>query len=192
MKDIKNSLYLYAGTFTLLMVASLSLLTAGADYFNRLWLFLSVSVATLAAVLVVRECSRLKTAKLMIENKILYIQPMAMGDLGWENGTSGRIDQDLGKDAAGLPAESIEVFVSCFGILLGSKIIKFNQEGIRLKAVEIGRHYLSIDYGTDMDIRNIRLLYTRPDSDALTGIIEKFRYETGIVPAVTQEKGGLH
>lgn len=63
------------------------------------------------------------TLKLIIENKILYIQPMAMGDLEWENKGSGRIYKDLGKDAAGLPAESIEVFVSCFGILLGSKTL---------------------------------------------------------------------
>lgn len=186
MKYIKKSLYLYAGSFTLLIIASLSLLIAGADHLNRLWLFLPLSVSTLAAVLVIREYSRLKTAKLIIENQILYIQPMAMGVLGWENGSSGRIDKDLGKDAAGSPAESIEVFVSCFGILLGSKIIKFNQQGIRLKAVEIGRYYLSIDYGTDMDIRNIRLLYARPDSAVLADIIEKFRYETGIMPTITQ------
>lgn len=185
MKDIKKSLYLYSGIFTLLMIASLTLLIAGADHFIRLWLFLLLLLSTLAAVLVIWEYRKLKTAKLIIENKILYIQPMAMGDLGWENGSSGRIDNDLGKDAAGLPAESIEVFVSCFGILLGSKIIKFNQEGIRLKAVEIGRYYLSIDYGIDMDIRNIRLLYARPDSDILAGIIEKFRYETGITPTIT-------
>jgi hypothetical protein len=51
--------------------------------------------------------------------------------------------------------------------------------------VEIGRDYLSIDYGIDMDIRNIRLLYARPDSDILAGIIEKFRYETGITPTIT-------
>jgi hypothetical protein len=186
MKDIKKSLYLYAGIFILMMIATLLLLAAGADSFNRLWFLLPLSASALAAVLVIREYSRLKTAKIIIENKILYIQPMAIGDLGWDNRGSGRIDHDLGKDTAGLPAESIEVFVSCFGILLGSKIIKFNQEGIQLKAVEIGRHYLFIDYGTGMDIRNIRLLYARPDSDVLAGIIEKFRYETGIVPAVTQ------
>lgn len=186
MKDIKKSLYLYAGIFTLLIIASLSLFIAGADHLNRLWLLLPLSVSTLAAVLVIREYSRLKTAKLIIENQILYIQPVVMGALGWENGSLGRNDRGLGKNAADLPAESIEVFVSCFGILLGSKIIKFNQDGIRLKAVEIGQYYLSIDYGMNMDIRNIRLIHARPDSAVLADIIEKFRYETGIVPVVTQ------
>ena len=185
MKDIKKSLYLYAGIFTLLMIASLTLLIAGTGHLNRLWLFLPLSLSVPAAVLVIWEYRKLKTAKLIIENKILYIQPMAMGDLGWECGSSGRIDKDLGKDAAGLPAESIEVFVSCFGILLGPKIIKFNQEGIRLKAVDIGRDYLSLDYGRDTDLRNIRLIHSRPDSAVLADIIEKFRYESGITPTIT-------
>ncbi len=89
------------------------------------------------------------------------------------------------KESEAESCETVEMYVSCFGILLGSKVIKFNQEGIRLKAVEIGRYYLSIDYGIDMDIRNIRLLYARPDSAVLAGIIEKFRYETGVTPTIT-------
>ena len=168
------------------MIATLCFLMAGIDYFNGFWLFLSLLLSALPAVLAIQEYSRLKTAKLIIENKILYIQPMAMSGLGWENRGLGRIDKDLGKDVSVLPTESIEVFVSCFGILLGSKIIKFNQEGIQLKAVEIGRHYLSVDYGTGSNSRNIRLLYARPDNDILAGIIEKFRYETGITPTITR------
>lgn len=170
MKDIKKSLYLYSGTFTLLIIASLSFLIAGADHLNRLWLFLPLSVSTLAAVFIFLEYSRLKTSKLIIENQILHICPAVIE----------------GRDAMGSSVESMEVFVSCFGILLGSNIIKFNQEGIRLKSVEIGRHYLSIDYGTDVDIQSIRLLYARPDCATIAGIIEKFRYETGVVPCVTQ------
>lgn len=131
-----------------------------------------------------RQYSRLKTAKLIVENKIMYIQPMMISDLLWEN--NGFESKDTGNKAENLAVESIEVFISCFGILLGSKIIKFNQKGIKLKAVEIGSSYVSIEYGTDMDIRNIWLLYVRPDNDILSDIIEKFRYETGIIPAVIQ------
>lgn len=185
MKAIKKDLYLHAGVFALLMAASLVLLTAGAGVVNRFWLYLSLSLSMLTVVLIVQAYRKLRTARVIIENKILCIQPMAMGDLGWESGSAGMSDKNLGKEAAGFPAESLEVFVSCFGILLGSQIIKFNQEGIRLIAVEIGRHYLSIDYGAGQDHRNIRLLYARPDSEALSEIIEKFRYETGITPTVT-------
>jgi hypothetical protein len=117
---------------------------------------------------------KLKDAQLIVENQILHIQPAVFRE------------PDSRKESGIQPCETIEMFVSGFGILLGSKIIKFNQAGIRLKAVEIGRDYLSIDYGTDAEVRNIRLLHARPDSAVLVGIIEKFRYETGIVPVVTE------
>ena len=116
----------------------------------------------------------MKDAQLIVENQILHIQPAVFRE------------PDNRKESGIQPCETIEMFVSGFGILLGSKIIKFNQEGIRLKAVEIGRDYLSIDYGTDAEVRNIRLLHVRPDSAVLVGIIEKFRYETGIVPVITE------
>lgn len=117
---------------------------------------------------------KLKDARLIVENQILHIQPAVFRE------PSNRNESGI------QPCETVEMFVSGFGILLGSKIIKFNREGIRLKAVEIGQDYLSIDYVTDAEARNIRLLHARPDSSTLAGIIEKFRYETGILPVVTE------
>jgi len=117
---------------------------------------------------------KMKSARLIIENQIFHIQPAVLRE------REGR------KESETKPCETVEMFVSCFGILLGSKIIKFNQEGIQLKAVEIGRDYLSIDYGTNTNISNIRLLYARPDSAVLADIVEKFRYETGVVPAIKE------
>ena len=117
---------------------------------------------------------RLTAARLIVENQILHIQPAVE-----------RV-RDSMKGSEVESCETVEMYVSCFGILLGSKVIKFNQEGIRLKAVEIGRDYLSLDYGRDTDIRSIRLIHSRPDSEILAGIIEKFRYETGITPTITR------
>lgn len=133
----------------------------------------TLSAGLLATFLFFTMNQRLTAARLIVENQILHIQPVVLRE------------RDSMKESEAEFCETAEVFVSCFGILLGPKIIKFNQEDIRLKAVEIGRYYLSIDYGIDMDIRNIRLLYARPDSGILAGIIEKFRYETGITPTVT-------
>ena len=116
---------------------------------------------------------RLIAARLIVENQILHIQPAVLRE------------RDSMKESEAASCETVEMFVSCFGILLGSKVIKFNQEDIRLKAVEIGRDYLSLDYGRDTDLRNIRLIHSRHDSAVLAGIIEKFRYETGITPTIT-------
>jgi len=134
---------------------------------------MALSAGLLAAFLFFTENQKLTAARLIVENQILHIQPAVLRE------------RDSVKESDVESCETVEMFVSCFGILLGSKVIKFNQEGIQLKAVEIGRDYLSLDYGRDMDIRNVRLIYSRPDSTVLAGIIEKFRYETGIIPTIT-------
>ncbi len=131
---------------------------------------LTVGLITTFLFFTVRK--KLTAARLIVENQILHIQPAVQRV--W----------DSTKESEAKPCETVEMFVSCFGILLGSKVIKFNQEGIRLKAVEIGRDYLSLDYGRDTDIRSIKLIHSRPCSDVLEGIIEKFRYETGITPTI--------
>jgi len=76
------------------------------------------------------------------------------------------------------------VIVSYFGILLGGKIIKFNQGGIRLRALEIGAVFISLTYGTEKRTQNIRLLRPVINPAELDKIAEKFRYETGSTPAL--------
>ncbi|NSW92071.1 MAG: hypothetical protein HPY74_15615 [Firmicutes bacterium] len=171
MKTIKRSLYFYTGAFTLLMIISLLFFIAEAQS-NGLRLPFLLSLSALAAGLAIREYNRFKAARLILENRILHIRPAVI--------------DHAGKDDADLLSESIEVFVSCFGILMGAKIVKFNQEGIRLKTVEIGLDYISLEYGTDTYTRKIRLLYAKPDSGRLADIAEKFRYETGVVPIITE------
>ena len=134
---------------------------------------MTLSAGLIAAFLFFIMNQRLTAARLIVENQILHIQPAVLRK------------RDSMKENEAESYETVEMFVSCFGILLGSKVIKFNQEDIRLKAVEIGRDYLSLDYGRDTDISNIRLIHSRPDSAVLADIIEKFRYETGITPTIT-------
>ena len=139
----------------------------------KLYAGVALTAGLIAAFLFFTMRKKLTAARLIVENQILHIQPAVQ-----------RVRNSM-KESEAESLETVEMFVSCFGILLGSKVIKFNQEGIRLKAVEIGRDYLSLDYGRDTDIHNIRLIYSRPDSTVLASIIEKFRYETGITPTVT-------
>ncbi len=139
----------------------------------KLYVILFLASGAITISLFIKMTQMLLAARLIVENRILHIQPAVLSE------------RDSMKENEVQSCESIEMFVSCFGILLGSKVIKFNQEGIRLKAVEIGLNYLSLDYGRDTDIRSIRLINPRPDSSALAGIIEKFRYETGITPTIT-------
>ena len=120
------------------------------------------------------EYKKLKMAQLIVENQILHIRPAVIRN------SAG--DAEEPEDAG-----SIELFVSYFGILLDSKIIKFTYDGIRLKAVEFGRDFISLTYGTDKRVQNIRLLCEVVDRKELEEIVEKFRYETGIVPVIINQ-----
>lgn len=125
---------------------------------------LTAVVVVITGFLFVKAMINIKAAQLIIENQILHIQPAVC------------MDRD----------ESIEVYVSCFGILLQSKIIKFNQEGIRLKAVELGRYYITLTYGTVQEMQSTKLIYEEIRDGTLQKIVRRFRYETGVVPVITQ------
>ena len=102
----------------------------------------------------------LRAARLIVENTIVSIQPAVI--CGQAN---------------------FEIYVSVFGILLDDRIIEWGGgSGKSLKAVEIGCDYISIDCGTKGNNQHVRLLYSRPGDDELATVIEKFRYETGVVP----------
>jgi len=138
-----------------------------------IWVLLSViiSASVCSAVFWIREYKKLQTARLIAENQILHISTAVISDEADDTEESGN-------------TETIEAIISYFGILLDSKIIKFNQNGILLKAVEIGRDYVSLSYGTDKRLQTSRLLNTTLNEDELRTISERFRDETGIVPVI--------
>jgi len=119
-----------------------------------------------------REYHLHKLAKLIIENKILHI----------ETAKINQISNDTSISTSGI--EDFEVFISCFGILLGSKVIKFNIDGISLKKVEIGADFIYLIYGRDKKNESILLLHKTIEKPELLSIIDMFRHETGITPIV--------
>lgn len=135
-----------------------------------------ILIASMAAAgFWLRGLSKLKIARLIAENSILHICTAVVSDLS-------------GKTAQQPELESTEVIVSYFGILLGEKIIKFNQDGIRLRAVEIGGDFISFTCGTEKRTQNIRLLRPVIDQEELDKLAEKFRYETGITPTFAAQE----
>lgn len=119
--------------------------------------------------------TKLKTAQLIAENPLLLFRTAAISEMADEL-------------AQPIKIENTEVIVSYFGILLDAKIIKFNQDGIRLRAVEIGGNFISFTYGTEKRTQNIRLLRPAVNQEELEKIVERFRYETGITPTLTTQK----
>lgn len=170
MEAIKRKRYLYTGACLFGTAASLFFFisTDRTGQFGRLSLLL-LSASLLAALLSVREGRRQSAASLIMENQILHLASAAFQ-----------------ARHTGKPEKEVEVYVSCFGLLLDSRIIKYNQEGIRLKAVEIGQNWISLDYGTDAITRNVSLRYAEVETSRLEDMIEGFRYETGVIPVLKE------
>jgi hypothetical protein len=133
---------------------------------------LLILTSGLHVILLMREFGDYRIAKLIIENKIMSIEAAEINKRSYDS--SDNI----------LKIDSLEFFISCFGILLGSRVIKFNIDGVRLKKVEIGNDLVCLTYGTNDSIQHIKLIHGVIEIDELKTIAERFRYETGIVPII--------
>lgn len=174
MKAIKRNLFVSAALTGLgLLTGSMLLIFGGAMSEVRVQILLAgvVIASTVSAWFWLRGLSKLKVARLIAENPILHISTAVISDISAEAAQPENI-------------ENTEVIVSYFGILLGQKIIKFNQNGIRLRAVEIGEDFISFTYGTQKRTKNVRLLRPAINPAAMEEICERFRYETGIAPTL--------
>jgi hypothetical protein len=133
---------------------------------------LSLLVSNLLVVTLIYEYGVYSTAKLIVDNKIMHIEAAEI--------------QQKSNDAASktFGVEDLEVFISCFGILLGSRVIKFNIDGINLKKIEIGNDFIHIIYSSNNRIQIIKLIHSVIGKEELQSIAERFRYETGITPTI--------
>lgn len=132
--------------------------------------FLLISVAALGFAFY--EYSHLAFARLIMENMIISI-------------TAARTEQrSRCHNSTVILSDAVDIYVSCFGILLGSKVIKFNTEGIQLKKVDIGRDFISIHFGKGSRDQFIQLLNRSMNESEILEACEKFRRETGIIPNI--------
>ncbi|NLA10612.1 MAG: hypothetical protein GX883_00610 [Firmicutes bacterium] len=138
---------------------------------NTAVLFVSGLGTILLALLWRKEYDNLKAARLIIENCIVRIR-------------SAVIEDKIRNVAEDDHTDGVEVFVSNFGILLDSRIIKFNQGAAQLKAVEIGANFIGLTYGTEEAAQKIRLLSGGFGEGELKEVVEKFRFETGVDPVI--------
>ena len=81
-----------------------------------------------------------------------------------------------------------DIIISCFVILADNRVIKYNQDGIALKAVEIGAEYITLTYGTDSVLKKTHITYERPEGWDMAAIAERFHYETGVLPEIKERR----
>ncbi|AEE95506.1 hypothetical protein [Mahella australiensis] len=124
---------------------------------------LLIAIALFFTILSIIEYRRLQAARLIIDNQILYI-------------CQAKIIAKNRKE------KSIDVYISCFGILLDFRLIRFNQNNVYLKSVEISNDFIYLAYGRDDRSQTIQLLHSPIGEGELADVMERFQYETGIIP----------
>lgn len=133
---------------------------------SRLWLITALPAAVLFLILAKIVRSRQKIAGLIVENEIFHVRPAEF------------------INADGTGDGGLDVYVSCFGILAGGKIFRFNLKDKRLKSIEIGRDTIRVSYGTKEATIRARILHGYMDAADLARVAERFRFETGVEPTI--------
>ncbi len=169
MYAIRRKIYAYAAlTAYVLMLSTLFILLEIRHSFNMYFVigFLLISNTVLAGLWVIIYRKH-KAARLIKENTILVICSCIFSSFSQESAKPDDIKNE-------------EILISYFGILFTNNIIRFNQNGILLKAVEIGPDYLSFTYGKERLIKNIKLLRPQISKEKLDELVNKIRFEMGI------------
>lgn len=129
---------------------------------------LLIAGTAVLAVLALRALRTFNSARLIMENELMHACPAVV--------------KSEGAVQAGNCA--MEVSISCFGILLDTRVIRFNRKSNRLRRVEIGRDYISLSWGTEKKPGSARLLHQVMDAAEIQKTAERFLFETGIQPIV--------
>lgn len=172
---MRTMLFLITFMICILLVVSTYMFYGNKGIINT---FIAITILVMGVLLwmVTLSYRRIMLAKLIIDNRIMHIRQAQI------NRTKGL--SDLGKR---LQAD-MEVFISCFGVLIDSKVIKFNLDGIVLKKVELSDRYVTLTYGTKCRNETIRILHETLTVQEMIRISEVFRYETGVLPVLVDEK----
>ena len=139
---------------------------------NPILILMLLPIPLLLFTLFILEYRKYKDAMLILDNEIIKIKVAKI-----EHKTSQNNDSFS-------TAEDMDASISCFGVLLDSKVIKFNQDKIILNSVVIQRDSISFVYGSKGVSERLTILHGVMDKEQIQNIVDRFRYETGIVPMV--------
>lgn len=76
--------------------------------------------------------------------------------------------------------EKIGVYISCFGVMDGSKIIKYNMDGIILKSIVIDNRSICLTREKDDNETILNVPYGNMAKIELIDFARRFEYETGV------------
>lgn len=174
LNEIKKGLYFYSSMCVSILLISIIMVDSNINLQNTPTkdLILILIIFIVLAGLGIRQFKLYRIAKLILENQILFIQTAKMKKLKLK-----RLDDKFSVIDSG-------VYISCFGILIDSKVIRYNIDNIKLKEIEIDDKYLYITFGNPINDNSISILYGKMGKEELQSFMKKFNYETGIIPKI--------
>lgn len=163
MKNIQKATQVYFASATLTVAAGV-LLVFCIPYRSLITLLPLLFLAACIFIgLGVWKTILLKAARLITENGLFQISPVML----------------TGADRSPASDPETEIVVSCFGVLINSRVVRFNRRENRLWRVEIGRDSLKLFYGAQNDQKQMTLIHEPIDTDTARRLAERFRIETG-------------
>ena len=115
-------------------------------------------------VLSILEYKKLRLAKLIIDNNIAFIENVCIKH-------THKNEKET---------EKIGVYISCFGVMDGSKIIKYNMDGIILKSIVIDNRSICLTREKDHNETILNVPYGKMAKIELLDFAKRFEYETGV------------
>lgn len=112
-----------------------------------------IAVLIVAAVLICRMIRKKEDSGLILDNTILHVR------------SAGTI-----------------IVISCFGVIIGNRVIPFNHRGIFLKKVVLTGDSIILTYGSKRRESVTRIQCSHMNKEEMKAVSEKFLYETGISP----------
>jgi len=161
----RNALAVFTGLSAIFSILIFVYNTRVQDILMQMLFYAGTLASIWSASFCIREFKKLQIARLIVDNQILNICVAASSS-----------------ECSG----NIEAYISYFGILLGSRIIRYNQNKVFLKAIEIGEDFISFSYGTDKWSQKIRLIRPATSNEEIECIVKQFRDETGVVPVIVK------
>ncbi len=115
-------------------------------------------------VLSILEYKKFRLAKLIVDNNIAFIENVCIKH-------THKNEKET---------EKIGVYISCFGVMDGSKIIKYNMDGIILKSIVIDNSSICLTREKDHNEIILNVPYGKMAKTELLDFAKRFEYETGV------------
>ncbi|MCD4712733.1 MAG: hypothetical protein K8R73_05560 [Clostridiales bacterium] len=115
-------------------------------------------------VLSIYEYKKFRLAKLIVDNNIAFIENICIKN-------THRIEKET---------KRIGVYISCFGVMNGSQIIKYNMDGIILKSIVIDNNSICLTREKDDNEIILKVSYGCMAKTDLLDFARHFEYETGV------------